>query len=300
MKESSAFNKHRSLGEKVFFAAIFVILIIYCASLVLMLVWMLYTSVKGPIEYTLDAFGLPKKFYWDNYSVALRMLNEVRIVTSKGVFVYSILELLYNSLFRSVVMPLITVFTTTCVAYVVSKYTFIGKNFIYALGLFVMITPITGNLPSAMQINKALGFYDNMYLWVLKGFGTPFGMNFILMYGAFKSIPWAYAESALIDGANDHGVMFRIMLPMMLPTATVIFVLSFLTAWNDYSTPLVWLPSYPNLAYGLYLFQKDAVTYQATVPQILAGFTVVAIPTSIIYIASQRLIVQRLTIGGLK
>ena len=289
----------QNIGEMFFFGITYLVLILFCLSLVYLLVWMLYTSLKDKASFIRNPFSLPETPYWENYVNAFSKMK-VKRVTVDGVFEYGLDTMLFNSLYRSIVGPLITVFTTTCVAYVVSCYKFKGRNFIYFLGLFVMITPIAGNLPAALRLNKALGFYDNMYLWTLKGFGTPFGMNFILMYGAFKSLSWSYAEAAQIDGCSHYGVMFKIMLPMMLPTCTVLFVLSFLTSWNDYSTPLIWLPSFPNLAYGMYIFQQNASLYRATIPEILAGFTMIAVPTSIVYALSQKLIVQRLSVGGLK
>ena len=126
------------------------------------------------------------------------------------------------------------------------------------------------------------------------------GVWFLLFYAAFQGVPWEYAEAAFIDGAGHYKVMFRIMLPLMIPTFSAIFLLSFLSTWNDYNTFIMWLPSYANLAYGMYLFQMDASSYGASMPQIMAGFIICMIPTVIIYIASQKLITSKLMIGGLK
>lgn len=86
----------------------------------------------------------------------------------------------------------------------------------------------------------------------------------------------------------------------MLPTGAVLFVLGFLGSWNDYMTFLTWLPSYPNLAVGLYLFQYESAIYMVGTPTVLAGFTVAAIPTSLLYLCSRKLIMSKFTVGGLK
>jgi len=86
-----------------------------------------------------------------------------------------------------------------------------------------------------------------------------------------------------------------------LPTDMVIFVLSFLGAWNDYQTFMIWLPDTPNLAYGLYMFQGiSRKLYKASTVEIMAGFSLVIIPTVILYVSSQKLILSKFTVGGLK
>ena len=156
-------------------------------------------------------------------------------------------------------------------------------------------------MPSAMQLRKALGVYDNMFMWIITSpQGCFSGMGFLLFYQLFKGLPDAYAEAASMDGAGHYTILFRIYIPMALPLWAVNFVLGFLGNWNDYGTPMVWLPSYPNLAYGMYLFQYQASHFHATQPEILAGFVIAMIPTIILYCSMQKLIVEKMQIGGLK
>ena len=206
------------------------------------------------------------------------------------------------SILYSVGVSLMSVILTTCMAYVIAKYKFPGRNFLYSLGIVSMIIPIVGNLPSAMVMRKALGTYDNIILTILTSPCTAFsGLHFLLLHGAFKQLPWDYAEAVFVDGGGHYSAFFRMYLPMILPTMTVIFVLNLLGAWNDYMTFMLWLPSTPNLAYGLYLFQGvSRALYKSSITEIMAGFTLVIIPTVIMYLASQKLILSKFTVGGLK
>ena len=90
------------------------------------------------------------------------------------------------------------------------------------------------------------------------------------------------------------------MFPLIVPTAAVLFILSFLSCWTNYIDFLVWFPSYPNLAVGMYMFQYNASLYMVGTPIVLAGFTVLAIPTTILYLLSQKLIMSKFNVGGLK
>lgn len=280
---------------------IFLVLALYCASLLFLIVWMLYASFKSAVDYALNTFGLPNEWVIENYTEVFRLLK-VKVSTSRGIVEYNMLDMAVFSVVRSAGTSLIMVFTQTCVAYILSKYKFFGNKFIYTLGIVVMIIPIVGNLPSAMLVRKSLGIYDNLALHILTSPSVIFGLHFLILYGAFKSISWSYAEAAFIDGAGHYSVMFRIILPMMIPTCVALFVLDFLSSWNDYMTHLVWLPSYPNLAYGMYRFQYDATggNSSVTTPMILAGFTIVMIPTVALYGGLQGIIMRQLNVGGLK
>jgi ABC-type maltose transport system permease subunit len=77
-------------------------------------------------------------------------------------------------------------------------------------------------------------------------------------------------------------------------------MLGFVGAWNDYMTNVIWLPSYPNLAYGIYVFENYATIQGFTVPETLAGFVIVAIPSVLLWTISQRFVGDRIVAGSLK
>jgi len=277
-------------------------ILIYCLSLLVPLFWMLITSLKDQYDYATNLFGFPTIYKFSNYKNVLKFLPVKATIVGLGTVQYSIGLMTLNSLLRAVFCPLLIVMCQAMVSYVLSKYKFVGNNVIYMIGIVVMITPIIGSLPSAMQVAKAVGTYDNMFMNIITCSSNIFGLYFLILYGMFKGVPWEYAEAAFIDGASDYTVFFKIMLPMALPTCAVLFVLSFLGVWNDYATPLIWLPSYPNLAYALYILQinSSAGAVGATTPMIMAGFAIIMIPTVLLYFISQNLIVSKLNVGGLK
>ena len=298
-KEKNIVNKKiGSVVSSVFKWIMWAIMIVYCISLLFLPIWMLLTAFKDPIEYTLDPFAFPTSFKFDNFvNVFSHLQIEIDYKTS-----YNMLQMAGFSFIYAVGITVVDLFLTAISAYVIAKYRFPGRNALYTIGIIVMIVPIVGSLPSAMQINKALGVYDNMLLRILLCHGCAFsGFNFLLLHGNFKEMPWDYAEAVFIDGGNHYTAFFKMYLPMILPTLTVLFVLGFLGAWNDYETFMVWLPSTPNLAYGMYLFQgKAKALYKSNIAEVMAGFTMVVIPTVALYFASQKTIMSKYTVGGLK
>jgi ABC-type glycerol-3-phosphate transport system permease component len=297
--EAGRFNKIFSEICRWFFWSIF---FINCLTLLFLMYWMIVTAFKnGSVEYAKNPFGLPSSISLSSFKYVFEKMNVI-VTRSNGDRVrYDVFNMLGTSLMYAAVVSLIHVFFTSLMAYVIARYKFFGRNFLFMFGILLMITPIIGSMPSAMVVKKALGVYDNIWLAFLTSpVGCFYGMHFMILYSAFKTLPWSYAEAVFIDGGGHYTVLLKVMLPMMLPTMTVIYVLSFLTNWNDYQTFLIWLPSSPNLALGVYFFQNGSAQYGATMPEIMAGFLLVSIPTAALFLLSQKIIMSKFTVGGLK
>ncbi len=280
--------------SKICFWLFWTIMIVYVVSLLILPIFMILTSFKADnMECVFNPFGLPKQLKFENYTKIFEVLQEKLKFSVGGMFAVS----LSTAIFK----PLLGVLFTTLFAYVEAKYNFVGRKFFFNLGIVLMIIPIVGNMASSMQVQKALGVYNNLFLNIITSCGGCFyGTNFLLMYAAFKALPWDYAESVFIDGGGHYTVLFKIYLPMALPSAVVLFVLGFMGAWNDYSTFMIWLPDYPNIAYGMYLFNLRANQLRVSLPQIMAGFTTVMIPTVLLYMGTQGIIRSKFMVGGLK
>lgn len=280
-------------------------MILYAISLFIPLAWMLMSSLKNAQEYVLYPWQPPAlgELAWENYSTMiekfrLRVFNQ----TTGETYFYGPIDMIYYSFVWSLLGSAIGVLSTCFCAYIISKLKFPGRDFLYAFGLVFMLIPIYGTFAAAMRVHKAIGLYDNFWgrIFILTPMGTWFGFSFILFYGAWKGVPWEYAEAASIDGAGQLHIFLRVMLPMMVPLCVCEIVLGFLNRWNNYQDFLIWLPSWPNLALGIYLFQYEAALYEATMPVILAGFVLVSIPTSLLYLLSKSTIMKNLNVGGLK
>lgn len=281
---------------------IFIALTIYCLSLLLPIYWLIVTSLKDEVYYIVDNFGLPDKLVFSNFIKAFESLH-VDILTDDGIMRIGVFTMLINSLIQAFFSPLVGWFYCVCCAYVLARCKFVGNSIIYWIGIFVMVTPILGGLGSTMLVMRQLGLYDNRLPYMLFNHPCVFqGMGFLMLRASFKSIPVEYSQAAEIDGAGFYRIFLQVILPMVIPTCATLYILSFVSGWNDYSTSLFWLPSYPTLPLGMYLFQLNATGGGggSSVPVVMAGFFVVLIPSVAIYLASQKLITSNLIVGGLK
>ena len=289
-----------------FKVAMTVLMIIYALSLLIPIYWMISNSLKGYIEYyESPTHTLPKNLingFKENYSFMFNKLQVTRVVPGKGRVTFTVWQMLQNSVMLSVLSPLFSNFLYMICGYVMAKYRFPGRDFLYSLGIVVMILPLMGGGASMMLLRKAIGAYDNMFFMIVTGVSCAFsGTTFLMFYAAFKGIPWTYAEAVFLDGGGHLTVFVRIMMPMVFPTFGVLSLLGFLGTWANYELFLVWLPSYANLAFGLYLMQNDLrVELGVTTPQILAAFVIVSIPTAILYFSIQKFFIGSFQVGGLK
>ncbi len=183
-------------------------------------------------------------------------------------------------------------------AYVVAKYPYKICKFLYGLALVVQVLPTIGALPVEYQLVYNLGINDNLlFIWLLAA--GAFTFNFLILYAGFRSISWTYAESAMIDGAGHYTVFFKIMLPQAKPFITAVFITTFISQWNNYTTPFLYLDKRPTLALGLYEFQQKQL-YATNMPPLFAGIILSIIPIGALFCVMQKSIMENTVAGGIK
>ena len=274
--------------------------ILYCLSVLIPLIWMMYSSLKPETEYISDIMGLPKRIYWKNYLLVFENLKVIRY-TNQGMVQMNFINMFITSVVFSVGSSFWPVLWQTLCAYVISSINFHGKNFWFKLGLFLMVFPSFSSGAVGLKVYKMLGIYDNMFALIFIGAqGTFYGTYFLILHAGFKGISGAYVEAAYIDGASKLYAFIKIVLPMILPTSLCLMLLIFLSVWSDYSAFLFLLPSYANLSYGMYIFQQNSSKFGATQTSILAGFVICMIPSIILYLLAQKFTLNKYVVGGLK
>ena len=279
-----------------FQVVLYVIVTIYCLSMIYVLLFGFVNSLKDATDYEWNnPFGLPsKEFGWhfDNYA---KVLNDFKVFTLGGNEVY-LMQMFFNSLFYAVLMSLFCMATQIITAYAIAKYDFRGKSVLYGVAVVVMLLPIIGSLASEVQMAEAFNFRNNLIGVCIMKCKYP-GLYFLVFYATFKGLSWTYAEAAQIDGAGHFRVFIEIMLPLIKSTVFAVFILLFIEYWNDYYTPMVFLPESPTMSYGLFLFQTDN---KASTPVQLASCLMACLPILVVFVAFKDKIMSNVTMGGIK
>lgn len=281
---------------------IIALIVAYVLLIVSPFYWAIITSLKTRNDFRRNFnFSLPKMgIAISNYIEALKALR-VPITLENGGFRYVYFpELFLNSFIYSFGCMLSQNVVSCLVAYLCSKYNHRKfSKIIYSIVIITMILPIAGSLASEINMSKNLGLFDSFFgIFVMRA--NFLGMNFLIFYAAFKSIPWDFAEAAFIDGASDFKVMTKIMFPMVRPTFMIACLLSFIGYWNDYYIPMIYLPSKPTIAYALYCLQMDSGNTVSSVPAKMAGSIIVFMPVFILFLIFKKKLIGNLTVGGLK
>lgn len=265
---------------------VFVLLVTWCVIFFGMLAWLLIASLKDRVQYVTDKISLPSPWKFSNYVKAFTSLD----ATGKSVPV-----MIWNTLWRVFGCMVISQLTQQMLSYVLAKYKFPGRNLIYWASILTMMIPVYGTMASSIKMYQALGFYDSpLIVFSCIGIG-----GILIPISCYRSLSWSYAESAFIDGAGHFTVFFRIMLPQVIPVITALCVTSFIGAWNDYMTPIVYMPSYPSLATGLYMYEVEC-RRTLNYPILFAGLIMSALPALALFIAFQNTFLELNISGGLK
>ena len=145
-------------------------------------------------------------------------------------------------------------------------------------------------------MNK-FNWFNTYYALIVPGLAGAFGIFLMTQY--FKHIPKSLDESALIDGATDFQIFFKIMLPLAKPALAVLGVLTFLGSWNDFLLPLLLTDTVEmrTLPVGLALYKG---LHGVDWVHLMAGSSLAAIPVIIVFLLFQRQIVSGLLRGALK
>ncbi|MBE6132149.1 MAG: carbohydrate ABC transporter permease [Erysipelotrichaceae bacterium] len=283
-------SKRQTPLMKVGVTIAFIIFALYSLSLLFPFVWMLLNSFRSVGEWQesinfSDFWGLPEIWDFSNYTTILKEHN--------------VLEMIFYSVILTVFGTIINVFFSACAAYVLAKYEFPCRKLIYAMAIFAMVVPVVGTLPAQVKFMEFLHL-DDTVIGVLFLYSGAFGFNFILLYSAFSSISWSYAEAAQMDGGGHFTIFFKVMLPMCKGPIISCCILQAIALWNDYSTPFLFLNSHPTLAVGLQALQSEFIGQGGKYPLVFASMIISITPVIILYALFQKKIISNTVAGGLK
>jgi ABC-type glycerol-3-phosphate transport system permease component len=121
----------------------------------------------------------------------------------------------------------------------------------------------------------------------------------------FLTIPTELSDAARIDGSNEWGILFRIVLPLAKPALTVVTLFRFMGAWNDYFGPLIYLNTEETwtLARGLERLRSSVyeVGYsRMAYPYLMAVSAIITLPILVAFFFAQRTFIEGIALTGIK
>jgi ABC-type glycerol-3-phosphate transport system permease component len=237
-----------------------------------------------------DFVSLPKSpddLQWKNYPKAL------------GEDHLDFKPALANTVFVTTLCVFGQVFSCSLVGYGFARFRFRGRSFLFMVMLSTLMLPAQVTMIPVFVLFRELGMIDSFWPLVLPAWlASPF---FVFMFRQFFSqIPEELIEAARIDGASNWRVYWQLMLPLSGPVVAIVAIYTFLSAWNDFMTPLIYLNSPHNrtLALALSAFKGQFGLSDAHV--LMAAAIVCMAPCILLFFAMQKYFVQSIAMTGLK
>lgn len=265
--------------------AIHLVLLCGVTLMFIPLVWTLSTSLKSPGEvYLFPPTWIPQEILWSNY---------LKAVTAIPFFLY-----LWNTVVITALSVIGKVLSITLVAFAFARLRWWGRDVMFVVMLATMMLPPHITLIPQFIMFKWWGWIDTFLPLIVPAFfGGPYLTFLVRQY--LLAIPRELDDAARIDGCNDFGLYWRIIMPLSKPAILIVIIFVFNGTWNEFLLPLIYLQSSDlfTLALGLRMFQGEASTSWNL---LMAASLLSMLPVIILFFVTQRYFIQGVVFTGVK
>lgn len=246
------------------------------------LYWALVTTFKPENEVVRPAVQLwPEHFTFQNY---VHVLLETKI----GIWYV-------NSLVTSAAVTVLVIVTAAGAGYAISQLNFPGRRLFWWMILASFMVPIPALTVNHFILINQFGLINTLPGVVLPQLLAP--VTVIIYKQFFDSVPKDFREAAMIDGANEFQLLFRIYLPMNWGITTALAIITFIAAWNLFLWPFVAVNSEDRMNITVGITQvHDAFGVQYA--RDLAVAMVAALPVALVYLIFQRRVTQAIMLSA--
>jgi len=263
---------------------IYIMLAVLTILMLVPFVWMVSASLqlsKDVFKYPFE--WIPSKPVWQNY---IDIWTKIPLAT----FVFNTTKL-------TIIITFLQLFTSSFAAYAFSKLDFKFKNVLFLSYIATIAIPWQVYMVPQFIMMRGLHLSDTHLSLILLQAFSAFGV--FLMRQFYVSIPNSLLEAARIDGYSEYKIYANIMLPLSKPALSTLTIFTFVTVWNDFMGPLIYLNSekLKTIQVGLRMFISQ---YSAEYSLIMAASLISLIPVLIIFLSLQRFFVEGVASTGVK
>ncbi|WP_308635247.1 carbohydrate ABC transporter permease [Paenibacillus silvisoli] len=248
------------------------------------LAWVMIAGFKEKTEVLSTPFRFfPKQWLVTNYMDILKdaAFQKAMLTTFGGAILFAVLSILVNA----------------SAAYVFARLEFRFKAIMWLYVIITMFIPGMAILLTSFIVVNKLHMLDTFAVLVLPGVASAGAMFFIRQF--YLNIPLALEEAALIDGAGKIRIFTSVFLPMSYPVFVIIGIGSYLGYWNSFVWPTMTItnPDLYQIMQYLATFRSERSTEMG---MLMAGSTLSALPTIVLFLIFQKYIISGIKISGLK
>lgn len=248
------------------------------------IIWVLYTSLKTNKEFFASPWSLPETPQWVNYINAWEKANFG--------------DYFLNSILTVLLTLIITLLVVGANAYVIAKF---SNKWIRSLEVFYMVMMM---VPGVLILVPLYYIADSMYMtdsliWLSIIYaiqGMPFYI--FMLAGFIRGIHNSLIEAAVIDGANQFDIFFKIIMPLVKPSLFVVTILNVMGTWNEYVTALTFIHEQKKYTIAIGLsYLTNSGTYDVDYGRTFAGLVIALIPILVLYAVFQKQIQNGVSSG---
>lgn len=272
---------------------LYVVMLALVCFTVLPLIYVVVTAFK-PLD---ELWIYPPRFWVKNPTTK----NFTDLIISLGSSTVPFTRYVFNSILTTVCTVIATVFVSALAAYSLVKLQPKGGKLIFDLILMaLMFSAHVTKIPSYMIVNK-LGLINTYWALILPNIAVAY--NCFLMRQFITQYPTELIEAARIDGSGELRIFFKLVMPALAPAWSTLIVFSFVSNWNDYFSPLIYVTSQAMKTLPLAMQTITGGAAGMSVGRAGVGMAVTFLmtaPTVILFTVMQGRVMETMTYSGIK
>ena len=200
-----------------------------------------------------------------------------------------------NSTITSVLITVITVFMAACCGYAISQLRFPGRTALWWTILASFMVPVQALIVNHYVIMAHVDLLNTYPGIILPMLISP--VTVIVYKQFFDGLPREYREAALMDGATEFQLLFRVFIPMNWGVTAALAIITFIGAWNAFLWPFLAVSTEEMMTVTVGISQvQDA--YGVAYARVLAGAVMAGLPVALAYLLFQRRVTQAITLSA--
>ncbi len=204
-----------------------------------------------------------------------------------------------NSAIVATVVASFQTFLAALAGFAFAKLRFRGRNVLFVFVVATMMVPLQLGVVPLFMITKELGLVNNLLAVILPGLVGAFGV-FWMRQHISGAVPDEVIQAARVDGASSFRTFRSVVFPMVRPAAAILWLLTFLGAWNDFFWPLIVLGKPESFTAQVALRQIQNTAYVTDFGVDMAGTVIVTLPLLILALVVGRQLIKGIMEGAVK
>lgn len=265
--------------KHILFFVRYAVILLFSLAFLIPFCWMIITSFKDPIK----VFTIPINWWVDSFDFE----NYAKFFTQYDGWRY-----IWNTVKLAAINIVGVVLSNGIVAYAIAFLKFRHKKVIMALLLITMMMPGTVTFFPQFLVYVKLGWYGTlMPLWVPAFLGNAYYIFLLRQY--YLTIPQPILDAARVCGCGHFRMLWQIVMPMAKPVFIIMVLNTFVSVWSDLFGPLIYILNEEQYTFPVLLsYMNSSYGNSGTLPTIMAGGVLSAIPTLLVYFLGQKVMIK--------